>query len=82
MNRASLAVLLLAAVPVLALAQTAPPDTAAQAPTPAMPNLNNPQMQSNMAQQAPQARTSRGSTDAPSIPTPELGQKNTPTPQR
>jgi len=80
MKQATLAVLLLAAAP--ALAQTAPPDTGAQGPTPSMPNLANPQAQSNMGQQSPHARTSPGSTDAPSIPTPELGQKNTPTPQR
>jgi hypothetical protein len=80
MKRAILAFLLAAAAP--ALAQTAPPDTGAQGPTPNMPNLANPQAQANMGQQAPQARTSPGSTDAPSIPTPELRRRETPTPQR
>jgi len=80
MKRATLALLLATAAP--ALAQTAPPDSPAQAPTPVMPNLANPQAAANMGQQAPNAATSRGSTDAPSIPTPELSRRETPTPQR
>jgi hypothetical protein len=76
MKRVILTVLLLAAPP--AFAQKAPPDTAAQAPMPAPTNLGNPQAQSNMAQQPPSARTSPGAVDAPSVPTPELGQKSTP----
>lgn len=79
MKRALLTVLLLAAAP--AFAQKGPPDTGAQGPMPAPTNLANPQMQTNMSQQAPSARTSPGAGDAPSIPTPELGQKSTPVPR-
>ncbi|HYZ62086.1 MAG TPA: hypothetical protein VE650_06485 [Acetobacteraceae bacterium] len=82
MHRAILAVLLLAAAPSLAPAQNARPDYPAQSSTPPMPNLANPQAQANMGQQHPHARTSPGATDAPSIPTPELGRTSTPTPQR
>ena len=74
------ALLLLAAAP--AFAQPRPPGTGAQGPTPPMPNLANPQAEANQAQQAPNAGTSRNVGNAPSIPTPELGHKETPTPQR
>lgn len=74
---------LLAAAPMLAHAQSQTATTPSGT-NPVMPNLANPQMQSNMQQQPPNVRTSPSAGDAPSIPTPELkpNQPNTATPMR